>query len=431
MSFNRRKFVSMLAASGSLAGLGYYGYTRSKQPDLPPSDRVTIAIIGLRGYGKKLLKKFAKLPQCYIAYLCDVDTGVGQKTVAKAEKLTGHKPKFVVDMRHIFDDPTVDAVVIATPHHWHALAAIWAMQAGKDVYLEKPVSHNIQEGLSLIAAARKYNRICQSGTQLRSKRVLMTAMDFMHGGGIGEVKLARCTAYKRRKPIGLAGQYPVPKEVDYNLWSGPAQVLPIQRKRFHYDWHWDWEYGNGGLGNNGVHRVDVARWGLQVTGLGDSVTSYGGRFGEKDMGETPNTQVTFHEFGEKTIIQELRGLPTKPPEDFEKGDGVAFYGTDGKIVYGKGKARLFDDKGKLVKSFKPKKGEEGSHHANFLASRKKPKISGFALRHPEGHFSSGLCHVGSISHRVGMRATDEEIKKTLAQLQTNDDATATFELETI
>ena len=204
------------------------------------------------------------------------------------------------------------------------------MQAGKDVYLEKPVSHNVFEGRVIVDTARKEGKICQTGTQCRSNPGMQQAMEFVHSGGIGEVKVARGLCYKGRGSIGARGEYSVPGSVDYSLWLGPAQMQPVTRKRFHYDWHWQWPYGNGDLGNQGIHQMDLARWGLGVNRLSDAVSSYGGRFGYEDAGDTANTQVVVHTYGDKSLVFEVRGLSTSPHRGAKV--GVIFEGADGYVV---------------------------------------------------------------------------------------------------
>src|SRR6185436_3389683 len=211
----------------------------------------------------------------------------------------------------VLDDKSVDAVFVATCNHWHALAAIWAMQAGKDAYVEKPVSHNVSEGRRIVQVSRKTGRICQGGTQYRSGGAMAAAVEYMRQGKLGEVKLARSIVYGRRDSIGEPGKYEIPSSVDYNLWAGPTPMSPLTRPKLHYDWHWVWETGNGELGNNNVHSLDLCRWGLGITGLGRAVISYGGRLGYSDAGQTPNTQVCIYDFGDKTIVAETRGLKTK------------------------------------------------------------------------------------------------------------------------
>ncbi len=388
--------------------------------------KLKAGLIGCGGHGKKLSNEFARRYDCEISQVCDPDSAIGSKMAAHIEITTGKKPKYVKDLRDVFADKSIDFVIIATPHHWHALAAIWAMQAGKDVYLEKPLTHTFSEGKSIIAAAKKYNRVIQCGTQLRSQRSLLNAIKYIHDGKLGEVKLARCLSYKTRKPIGEAGIFEIPKTLDYDLWAGPSAMKPVTRKRFHYDWHWDWDFGNGGLGNNGVHRIDVARWGLNVSGLGDKVISFGGRFGKKDAGETPDTQVTVNMFGDKAIVHELRCLKTKPLAPFEKGDGTIFYGTKGIITYGLSTATLYDTKGKFVRKFTTKSSPFENHYGNFINAIKNRDSSKLNATAEESNYSAGLCHVGSISHRMGTKTSDSEILKKLAKIDCSDDLEKTF-----
>src|SRR5207249_3492671 len=304
------------------------------------------AMIGCGIRGKQHADELARLSDCEIAYVCDPDRVRAAEVAAHLVTKNRPQPKAVQDLRVILEDKSVAAVFIATPNHWHALAAIWAMQAGKDVYVEKPVSHNISEGRRIVQAARKLNRICQGGTQNRSNGPLAEAIKYIHDGKLGEVKLARSIVYGRRDSIGGPTHCEIPPSVDYNLWAGPAAMGPITRAKFHYDWHWFWNTGNGELGNNNIHSLDICRWGLGVTGLGRAVISYGGRLGYSDAGQTPNTQVCVFDFGDKTIISETRGLKTGPFRPEYKG-GTIFEGTKG-IIAG---SSLFDLDGKLVSSF--------------------------------------------------------------------------------
>ena len=329
------------------------------------------------------------------------------------------QPKAVQDLRRVLEDKNVAAVFIATPNHWHALAAIWAMQAGKDVYLEKPVSHNVTEGRRVVQVARKLGRICQGGTQNRSNGALAEAIQYIHEGRLGEVKLARSIVYGRRDSIGGPTQCEIPPSVDYNLWAGPAAMGPITRAKFHYDWHWFWNTGNGELGNNNIHSLDICRWGLGVTGLGRAVISYGGRLGYKDAGETPNTQVCVFDFGAKTIVAETRGLKTEPFNPNFKG-GWIFKGTEGIIA----DTSLFDPEGNLVRTFG---GTSESHFANFLGAVRSRKVSDLHADILEGHQSTALCHLGNISWRLGRPASPAEIRKELPELKVHDDVLETFE----
>ena len=273
-----------------------------------PNERLSVAVIGVRSRGGDHARAYEAREDCFLSYICDADSAIGEAVAAKFKS----KPKFVQDMRRIFEDKSVDVVSIATPNHWHSLAAIWAMQAGKDVYVEKPVSHNVSEGRRMVQVARKYNRICQGGTQYRSSGANRAAAEYIREGKLGQIKLAHVCTYRSADVDRPGGQYQPPPTVDYNLWAGPAPMeLPVRRKSFHYDWHWFWNYGNGELGNNSIHVVDTMRMIVGLQGLGRGVMSYGGRVGlTSDCAETPNVQVTIHDFGPITVVQEVRSLKT-------------------------------------------------------------------------------------------------------------------------
>ncbi len=307
---SRRQFLenSMFAtAAAALAGQT----RRSYAVEDGQAEILRVAVVGVNGRGGSHIAEFGGRKDCEIAAIVDADEVVGNRKADEIEKRFGKRPTVYLDMRKCFEDKSIHVASIATPNHWHALSAIWAIQAGKDVYVEKPVSHNVTEGRRIVEAARKYKRIVQTGTQSRSNPGMREAIAFMHNGGIGEVKLARGLCYKPRGAIGPRGNYDVPASVNYDLWSGPAQMNPLTRPKLHYDWHWQWDYGNGDLGNQGIHQMDIARWGLNEMNLGESVRSYGGRFGYEDAGETANTQVCIHEYKNgKRLVFEVRGLQT-------------------------------------------------------------------------------------------------------------------------
>lgn len=420
----RRRFLEdsiMAAAAAAAVTSTPWRPARAAEKNLgSPNQRIRVAILGCRIRGKQQAQELGRLPDCEIVSVCDPDRDLANELARAVEKQqSGRAPAAVQDMRRIFDDATVDAVFIATPNHWHALAAIWAMQAGKDVYVEKPVSHNISEGRRIVQAARKTGRICQGGTQNRSNGALAEAIAYIRQGKLGEVKLARSIVYGRRDSIGGPGQYEIPAQVDYNLWAGPAPMSPLTRPNFHYDWHWFWETGNGELGNNNIHSVDICRWGLGVTGLGRAVLSYGGRLGYTDAAQTPNTQVVAHDFGDKTIVQETRGLKSVPFSPTLKGSWI-FYGTEG-IIAG---TSLFDLDGQLVKTFT---GQAESHFANFFKAVRSRKTSDLTADILEGHQSTALCHLGNISYRLGRLASPAEIKDQLSVLKSRDNLIDTFE----
>ncbi|MBI4660201.1 MAG: Gfo/Idh/MocA family oxidoreductase [Verrucomicrobia bacterium] len=421
-SITRRRFLedSMLAAAAVVAGaaLPLPAPAQEKKP-ASPNHTIRAAILGCRIRGKQHAQALGALQDCQITYVCDPDRDLANELAASVEKKQGRAPQAVQDMRRVFDDSAVDAVFIAAPNHWHALAAIWAMQAGKDVYVEKPVCHNISEGRRIVQVARQTGRICQGGTQNRSNAALAAAIDYMKQGKLGEVKLARSIVYGARGSIGGPGRYEIPANVDYNLWAGPAPMSPLTRPQFHYDWHWFWDTGNGELGNNNIHSLDVCRWGLCVTGLGRAVLSYGGRFGYTDAAQTPNTQVCVFDFGDKTIVSETRGLKTGPFRPGVKG-GWVFHGTKGFIAG----ASLFDLEGNLVSTFS---GRDESHFANFLKavrSRKREDLNADIL---EGHQSTALCHIGNISWRLGRTVSPAELRDELGKLTVHENLLETFD----
>jgi predicted dehydrogenase len=351
--------------------------------------------------------------------VCDPDPTRAEEVAALIVENKRARPKTAQDLRVVLEDKSLQTVFVATPNHWHVLAAIWAMQAGKDVYVEKPVSHNIVEGRRMVQAARKLGRICQGGTQYRSSGPNAEAIEYMRAGKLGDVNLARSIVYGGRGSIGGPGNYEVPAHVDYNLFAGPAPLRPLTRPKLHYDWHWFWNTGNGELGNNNVHSLDVLRWGLGLTGLGRSVISFGGRFGYKDAAETPNTQVVIFNYGARTIISETRGLKTDPFDPKFKG-GSIFYGSQGVIAGGS----VFDLQGNLVRTFE---GKSENHFANFLKAVRSRKRSDLRAEIEEGHQSAALCHLGNISYRLGQPASPAEIKERLAQLNLKPEVLETFE----
>ena len=387
-----------------------------------PNERLRVAVLGVRSRGQSHLDGFFKRSDVEVAAVVDPDEAIGQsKGVERVEKETGSKPTYYKDPRQAMDDGSIDIITIATPNHWHSLAAIWAVQAGKDVYCEKPVSHNVSEGRRAVQAARKYDKIVQTGTQCRSMPATIEAIEFVKSGGIGDVKLARGLCYKRRDSIGPKGKYEVPASVDYNVWLGPAPEEPLTRPKLHYDWHWVWSTGNGDLGNQGIHQMDICRWGLGVNDIGNAVMSYGGRFGYEDAGETANTQVTIHDYGDKRLEFEVRGLPTDPLRG--AGVGVIFYGSDGYVVltsYTRGAA--FDLDGNVIKKFEG--GSDRLHYDNFLKAVRSRNYNDLNADIEEGHLSSALCHLGNISYRLGEKLSARECAE---RLQARKDSIETFE----
>ena len=410
---SRREFLrygAMLSAAGSVAApLAAADPKPAKRGSA--NERLRVAVVGVRSRGMSHVGGFVggkknAAQNTIITHVCDADEGVIGKAMTQVEADQGSAPKFVQDYRKLIENPDIDVISIATPNHWHALMAVLAMRAGKDVYVEKPVSHNVREGRLIVEASAKYGKICQTGTQSRSMLGMRQAIEYVHSGKIGDVNLAYGTCYKDRKTLGkVNGVQPTPKTMDYDLWCGPARVIAPTRKSVHYDWHWIWEYGNGDLGNQGIHEMDKARWGLGVAQLPESVVSVGGRFGYVDDGETANTQVCLYDFGGKKLIFEVRGLPTK---DFRGSQvGNVFVGSEGYVVcpsYHSGV--VYDKDGKKVTEFKG--GGEESHFANFVKAVRSRKRTDLHADILEGHLSSALCHLGNISYRLGAETTFEK-----------------------
>jgi predicted dehydrogenase len=388
--------LALLTVTAAGTAVAAPAQTRA-QRRVAASERLRIAVVGVHGQGKSHVRAYAGMDDVEIVAICDADTdcfGPALEIVQKAGKKT---PEAVQDVRRLLDRKDIDCISSATPNHWHALVAIWAMQAGKDVYIEKPACHELLEGRRMVEAARKYGRICQVGTQSRSNKGMRDAIAFIHKGGIGRVYLARGLCYKPRASIGkVTGPTPVPSTVDYNLWLGPAPQKPVMRQRFHYDWHWQWDYGNGDIGNQGVHEMDKARWGLNKKALPVSALGLGGRFGYVDDGETPNTELVFLEYPDAWIVFEVRGLPTNDLRGARVGN--IWYGTEGIVVSNSySSAVAYDLLGNKKASF----DGGGDHHRNFINAVRSRKYTDLTCDIEEGHLSAALCHLGNISFRLG------------------------------
>ena len=379
------------------------------------NDDIRVAVVGIRGQGSSHIEGFRSTSGARVVALCDVDQKFLDREVKKF-KDRNEKVDAYTDVRKLLDDKNIDAVVIATPNHWHALLTVWACQAGKDVYVEKPVSHNIWEGRKAVEAARKYNRIVQAGTQSRSDPGPREAFEYIQEGNLGKILVARGFCYKRRASIGkVDGPQPIPASVDYNLWTGPAPLEPLMRKHLHYDWHWVWPTGNGDLGNQGIHEMDMCRWAIGQTGLPPQVMSIGGRFGYVDDGETANTQIVILDYNPTPLIFEVRGLPRKKDDsvmDTYRGNriGVVIQCEHGYFNGGAGGGWVYDNDGKKIKQFV---GDGGRirHRANFIKAVRSRKVSDLNADILEGHLSSALCHMGNIPHRIGQLSSPDEIRE--------------------
>ena len=387
---DRRRFLGVAAATGLLAGWG------ARAGATGPNETIVLGVMGVGGRGKDHIRGFSALPGVEIAYVCDVDERRAAEAAEIAGRGKGGSPKAVGDFRRILDDKAVDALVVATCNHWHAPAAILACAAGKHVYVEKPCSHDPREGELLVEAARKHGRVVQMGNQRRSWPKIIEAVEQVRGGAIGRAYFARCCYSNERPSIGTGKELPVPGWLDYDLWQGPAPRRPYRDNILHYNWHWFWHWGNGELGNNGVHTIDVARWGLGAD-FPTRVTSSGGRYRFQDDQQTPDTHVVSFEFeGRRSITWE--GVSCNPYRPGGEGAEIVFYGEDGSLAITNGGYTVFDAKGKAVKTVAGP-GGDAVHQANFLAA-----IRGEAKPNSEiegGHVSTLLCHLGNIAHRTG------------------------------
>jgi len=374
------------------------------------NDRINVGVVGVRGRGRDHIDAFVHGPNARVAAVCDIDQSNVERAQALTEKLGGGKPQGYADMRKLFDDKSIDAVSIATTNHWHALATIWACRAGKDVYVEKPVSHNVWEGRKMVEAARKYKRIVQAGMQSRSIAHKKKAMERMREGVIGRLYMARGLCFKRRQSIGKAPDGPVPAGVNYDAWLGPAPQRPFNPNRFHYNWHWFWDYGNGDIGNQGVHELDICRWGLNQAVLPRKVFSGGGRYVYSDDQETPNTQHAVFDYGANLeAVFEVRGLMSNSEGSvsFEGGNtiGNIFYGSEGFLcVDSLGYQVYLGEKRELAEQMKaqePRIWDSQPHFNNFLDCVRSRKRENLAADIEDGHLSAALCHLANISYRSG------------------------------
>src|SRR6266852_6711529 len=296
------------------------------------NDRINVGLIGIGGRGTAHLNSYVKIPDCQVAALCDVNQAARERAQARLFTATSTKAKEYKTMRELFADKDVDAVSIATPNHWHPLAAIWACQAGKDVYVEKPGSHNIYEGRKLVEAAHKYNRIVQHGVQLRSSEAVQEAVQHLRKGTSGSFYMARGLVYRWRPSIGHKPDGPTPSYLDWNLWQGPVQERKFTTRLVHYNWHWHWNYGNGDVGNQGIHETDMCMWGLGVTTFPSKITAMGGKFLFDDDKETPETLCSTYLYPEEKKMIEFEVRPWCTNEENGAGVGNIFYGSEGYLV---------------------------------------------------------------------------------------------------
>jgi predicted dehydrogenase len=414
------------------------GAERSSQTK-GPNDTIRLAVVGMGattavggvgGRGHQLIPRIREVPGVKITALCDVDQAFlereGGPFKDRGEAVALHK-----DLRRVLDDKTIDAVVIALPNHWHALATVWACQAGKDVYVEKPFSYNLWEGRQMVAAARKYGRMVQLGTQSRSSTVLRQAFDYLRSGQVGAIRYAHAVIYRARDGIGtVSAPTPVPATVDYDLWCGPAPKGPLMRRQLHYEWHWFWATGNGEMGNNGVHDIDICRWALGQNQPAPRAISIGGRLGFNDCGETANTHIALFDYHPAPIICEIRNLSVARGAEAmgkfkNRNKGVVIECEGGYFAGDASGGAIFDNQDKKIKDM-PDDGSyktlETTHLANFVAAVRSRKAGDLAAEALQGHCSTACCHMANVSHRIGKQSSPEAIRGTVQASRELSDA---------
>ena len=418
---SRRKFLAT-AVSGTVAAAAAPALLANDEqnlvaPTIIPKDvfganeRIRVAVLGINGRGRGLIDTVMNQTNVVVATLCDPDMNILRERGRQFEERHGQRVAVEQDYRKVYDDRNIDAVVLATPNHWHALQSIQACQAGKDVYVEKPATHNVYEGKKLIEAAYKYNRIVQHGVQLRSSPAIREAIQHLRDGLIGQVYMARGLVFRNRPSIGNKGISNVPAGLDYDLWCGPAPMVAFTENLVHYNWHWHWNYGNGDVGNQGIHETDLCQWGLDV-GLPERITSMGGKFLWDDAKEVPEVQTSIYHYpSQKKIIQfEVRHWHT----NLEDGAGVGniFYGDKGYLVVkGYNAYETYLGNNREKGPAKSDRGELDAHFANWFDAIRARDMSKQHGPVESGHLSSALAHLGNISYRLGRQLTFDPVSE--------------------
>ena len=391
---DRRTFVKA-SAIGIAASAGFHSSARAKAVSRSPNAALKVGVMGVNGRGTSLARSFASQKDVDVAAICDVDSRAINKAKSAVKDLQKLTPESYSDFRKILDDKSIDILVCAAPNHWHAPATILGCSAGKHVYVEKPCSHTAWEGEMAVAAARKHNRVVQMGTQRRSTPMHMEAIKRIHAGEIGNVMFARTWYNNRRGSIGKGKSVAVPSWLDYELWQGPCTDKPFKSNLVHYNWHWHWHWGNGELGNNGVHALDVARWGMQVD-FPTRVTSAGGRYRWVDDQETADTHMVTFEFDKKMMTWE--GLSWSPTDTSGSAFGISFHGDKGSLQLLDSGYKILDIRNKLIAEVKKGGVDDAAHIANFLDCARNGGKPNCDIE--EAHKSTLLCHLGNIAQRT-------------------------------
>ena len=393
-TIQRRTFVKAAAAAAPATAFA------AGNSVLGANDRIRAAVLGVNGRGQSHMYGLAPIKNVEVSTFVDPDLEIARKRAGEFEGKHGYRPNVVQDMREVFEDDNIDVVTIATPNHWHTLASIWACQAGKDVYVEKPATHTFNEGLSLIAAAKKYGRIVQHGVQLRSSEAIREAVQKMRDGAIGDVYMGRATIFKWRPPLEPAPDEAPPATLDYDLWVGPGKWRPYSKKHVHYNWHWTWDFGNGEIGNQGIHELDMLQWGLDVT-LPDEIVSSGGRYLWEDHRETPEMLTTLMQFKPERKMAEVAVRFWHSNHETRSANGNIFYGSEGHLVVS-GYTRW-----DLYRGRKPELVESGEsptrHYENFIKAVRSRKTEDQNGPVESAHHSAALAHLGNIAFKRGKK----------------------------
>ena len=397
----RRKFI---LGAGTVAATSL-----STKRALGANEKVRVGVIGVNGRGKDHIAGIMKLPDAEVVALCDVDTNVSEKRATEFQAKYGKPVDTIVDMRKLFERKDIDAVTVATPNHWHALATIWACQAGKDVYVEKPGCHNVFEGRKMIEAAHKYKRIVQHGVQLRSSEALREGVEKLRAGVIGDVYMSRGLVFRWRPSIGNKLPEPEPAGFNYDLWTGPAEKLPFSKRYVHYNWHWNWNFGNGDVGNQGIHETDMCMWGLGVDTLPNRITSIGGKFLFTDDKETPEVQTSIYHWPEKKKMIQFEVRHWYTNDEYGASVGNLFYGSEGVMVVKGYDTYEIYKKGEKTPSEKRTAG--GDHFANWIKAVKSRRTEDQNGPVETAHLSSSLAHLGNISDRLDRQMTFDPVKE--------------------
>lgn len=409
---NRRSFLQQSTALG--LGFAAAGFTGKA---FAANDKISVACIGVRGRGNSVMTSFAAEPDCQITHICDVRASVREQRGAEIKQKTGHAPKLVNDYRTLLNDKSIDAFMVATPDHWHALLTIDGCLAGKDVYVEKPASHNILEGKTAVAAARKRNRMVQMGTQIRSAPFMREAIDYINSGALGKVVYGKAWETSRNGAVHLPPDSDPPTGLDYEIWQGPAPERRHNKAIVGTAWRWLFDYGTGDLGNDGVHRIDYCRWAMGLEGMPETISTAGGKLFFDDDQEWPDTMIVNYEYPGKVLTYEMR-LWSRP-KLFGAGEGAVIYGENGSVMLTNTSWKAFDAAGKIVKQGSSDVGQR-AHIRNFLDAVRSRKRESLNQEIYSGHVSTVMCHAGNIAWRTGKKLRFDATTETFDDDQANE-----------